>query len=146
MQIREYQNWLQKWDKARNWDKTLPSHTLLHALEELSEISRLVQVIEGYRAADVPTDTLRDALALELSDLQVMIFKLAYQCDIDMQEAMTRGQAKADARFPDPASGPPEQAAYWRRFQSYLEAQGLSEPGASSPAPADPPPTDGTTD
>jgi NTP pyrophosphatase (non-canonical NTP hydrolase) len=122
MHIREYQTWLKEWDQARDWDRVLPSHTLLHAMEEMGEVSKLVQMIEGYRAPD-PADliTIRSELALELSDLQVMLFKLAYLCDIDMEEAMTRGQAKADQRFPDPATGPRERAAYWERFQSFVD-------------------------
>ncbi len=122
MQIREYQNWLKEWDQARDWDRVLPSHTLLHAVEEMGEVSRLVQMIEGYRAPD-PDDleSIRNELALELSDLQVMLFKLAYLCDIDMEEAMIRGQAKADQRFPDPTTGPKERDEYWRRFRSFVE-------------------------
>ena len=42
------------------------------------------------------TEQVRADLALELSDLQVMLFKIAYLCDIDMESAMMRGQAKAD--------------------------------------------------
>lgn len=127
MHIREYQQWLEAWDKARTWDQVLPSHTLLHALEELGEISKLVQMIEGYRAPK-PADLtqLRADLALELSDLQVMLFKIAYLCGIDMEEAMTRGQHKADERFPDPTAGPADQQAYWQRFQTYLADAGLS--------------------
>jgi hypothetical protein len=34
MQIHEYQQWLEAWDKARGWDRVSPSHTLIHALEE----------------------------------------------------------------------------------------------------------------
>jgi NTP pyrophosphatase (non-canonical NTP hydrolase) len=129
MQIRDYQQWLEAWDKARTWDKTLPSHTLLHALEELGEISKLVQMIEGYRTPNpADMDALRADLALELSDLQVMIFKVAYLCGIDMQEAMLRGQQKADQRFPDPSAGPADQQAYWQRFQAYLQQAGLSSP------------------
>ena len=126
MHIQEYQHWLEQWDKARTWDKVLPSHTLLHALEELGEVSKLVQMIEGYREAK-PEDLedLRSELALELSDLQVMIFKLAYQCGIDMETAMIRGQVKADQRFPDPATGPAERDAYWTRFRRYVEDAGL---------------------
>jgi len=128
MQIREYQQWLEAWDKARTWDQVLPSHTLLHALEELGEISKLVQMIEGYRAPK-PADMeqLRAELALELSDLQVMLFKVAYLCGIDMETAMQRGQAKADQRFPDPTTGPAEQAAYWRRFRQYMADARLDE-------------------
>jgi NTP pyrophosphatase (non-canonical NTP hydrolase) len=128
MHIREYQQWLEAWDRARTWDRVLPSHTLLHALEELGEISKLVQVLEGYRDAQgVDVTALRDELALELSDLQVMIFKLAYLCGIDMESALLRGQAKADQRFPDPTTGPAERAAYWQRFREYIAASDLDD-------------------
>jgi len=122
MHIRDYQTWLQEWDKARTWDRVLVSHTLLHALEELGEISKLVQMVEGYREPDPPDpDAVRALLALELSDLQVMLFKIAYQCGIDMQEAMQKGMAKADARFPDPSTGPADRDAYWERFHRHME-------------------------
>lgn len=128
MHIREYQEWLQAWDQARGWDKVLPSHTLLHAMEELGEISKLVQVVEGYRdAGDATPEAVRDALALELSDLQVMIFKIAYLCGIDMETAMSRGQVKADQRFPDPSTGPAESRAYWERFRAFMKANGLDD-------------------
>jgi NTP pyrophosphatase (non-canonical NTP hydrolase) len=128
MHIRDYQQWLEAWDRARDWDRVLPSHTLLHALEELGEISKLVQIIEGYRdpgAADL--DAVRDELALELSDLQVMLFKLAYLCGIDMETALQRGQAKADRRFPDPAAGPADRAAYWQHFRAFLDRTHLDD-------------------
>ena len=132
MHIRDYQAWVEAWDRARTWDRILPSHTLMHALEELGEVSKLVQMIEGYRDPKAKSlDTIRDELALELSDLQVMLFKIAYLCGIDMEEAMQRGQIKADQRFPDPADGPAEQIAYWQRFQNYLTQAGLAD--AASP-------------
>lgn len=129
MHIHEYQEWLEAWDKQRTWDRTLISHTLLHALEELGEISRLVQMLEGYRpVAGDDADAVRDDLALELSDLQVMIFKIAYLAGIDMETAMVRGQAKADQRFPDPSAGPRERDAYWQRFRRYLAENQLDQP------------------
>jgi hypothetical protein len=70
-------------------------------------------------------EQVRDELALELSDLQVMLFKIAYHCGIDIETAKIRGQQKADQRFPDPADGPADQAAYWQRFQQYLTDAGL---------------------
>ncbi len=131
MHIRDYQRWLVEWDTVRTWDRVLLSHTLLHATEELGEISKLVQMIEGYRALDPPDeDAVRDLLALELSDLQVMLFKIAYQCGIDMEDAMRRGQEKADARFPDPGSGPAQRDEYWARFRRRLDA--LDPPGRPS--------------
>ena len=128
MHIHEYQAWLEAWDKARTWDQVLASHTLLHALEELGEVSKLVQIVEGYRdPGQLSLDQVRDELALELSDLQVMLFKIAYLCGIDMEEAMIRGQQKADARFPDPTEGPQSQRAYWQRFRAYLQERNLDQ-------------------
>lgn len=129
MHIRDYQTWLEQWDRARTWEQVTLSHTLLHALEELGEVSKLVQMIEGYRPPR-PADpaALRNELALELSDLQVMVFKIAYLCGIDMEEAMTRGQLKADARYPDPGAGPADTAAYRARFQDYLAQAGVTPP------------------
>ncbi len=126
MHIHEYQAWLEAWDKSRTWEQVTLSHTLLHALEELGEVSKLVQMVEGYRPPQ-PADpaALRAELALELSDLQVMLFKVAYLCGIDMEDAMQRGQRKADARFPDPAAGPADTDAYRARFGAYLRAAGL---------------------
>ncbi len=118
MHIRDYQNWLEEWDKARAWDRVLVSHTLLHALEELGEVSKLVQMLEGYRDLNPPDEqAVRDLLALELSDLQVMLFKIAYQCGIDMEDALRQGQAKADARFPDPSTGRAAQIVYRERLR-----------------------------
>lgn len=123
MHIRDYQRWLEEWDRARTWDQVLLSHTLLHALEEMGEISRLVQMLEGYRPLDPPNEkAVQDLLALELSDLQVFLFKIAYTCGIDMESAMKQGQRKADARFPDPDTGPAERDAYWQRFQANIDA------------------------
>ena len=131
MHIREYQNWLEEWDKVRTWEQVTLSHTLLHALEELGEVSKLVQMLEGYREPrPADPDALREELALELSDLQVMLFKVAYLCGIDMEEAMLCGQRKADARFPDPAAGPADTAAYRARFQTYLADAGVTPPPA----------------
>jgi NTP pyrophosphatase (non-canonical NTP hydrolase) len=128
MHIRDYQRWLEEWDKARTWDRVLPSHTLLHALEELGEVSKLVQMLEGYREPQPANqEEVRAALALELSDLQVMVFKIAYLCGIDMEDAMLRGQRKADDRFPDPSAGPAERRAYWQRFRQYLDNAGLDD-------------------
>ncbi len=122
-----YQRWLEEWDRVRTWDKVLPSHVLLHAMEELGEVSRLVQVVEGYRSMDgVSAEQIRADLELEFSDLQVMLFKIAYLCDIDMESAMMRGQAKADRLFPNPDEGPAERDAYWQRFREYLAKRGLT--------------------
>jgi NTP pyrophosphatase (non-canonical NTP hydrolase) len=100
MYIRDYQRWLEAWDRARGWDRVSPAHTLIHALEELGEVARLVLQLEGYKNGGSPEE-IREELATELSDLLVFVFKLAYQCGIDVEEALKAGQAKADQRWGD---------------------------------------------
>jgi NTP pyrophosphatase (non-canonical NTP hydrolase) len=98
MHIREYQAWLQAYDKARGWDKISPSHSFLHLIEEIGEIAREVEYLEGYREM---TDggTARDRLAEELADAVTFLFKLAYQCGVDLEEALKSNMTKAEARF-----------------------------------------------
>ncbi len=100
MHIREYQRWLEEWDRQRGWDKVLPAHTLVHALEEMGEVARLVLAWEGYKQGE-DRERVRAELAEELSDLFVFLFKLAYQVGVDVEEALKAGQAKAEARYPN---------------------------------------------
>jgi dCTP diphosphatase len=98
MQIREYQTWLQAYDVARGWDKITPAHTFLHLAEELGEIAREVQYLEGYRDAERAGD-LRSSLAEELADCATFLFKLAYLCGVDLEDALRGNMTKAENRF-----------------------------------------------
>jgi dCTP diphosphatase len=100
MDIREYQQWLQTWDEARGWDRVSPAHTLVHALEEMGEVARLVLQWEGYKEPE-SAEALHVQLEEELSDVVVFLFKLAYQTGVDLEDALVRGQAKADSRHAD---------------------------------------------
>lgn len=99
MHIRDYQRWLEEYDRDRGFDRVHPSQTLVHALEELGEIAREVLYLEGYRDTG-DADARRAALAEELADCMTFLFKLAYQFGIDMETALVANQPKADARFP----------------------------------------------
>ncbi len=114
MHIAEYQRWLEEWDRARGWDRVKPSHTLIHALEEMGEVARLVLQWEGYKGAE-SLDKLRADLAEELSDVFVFLFKLAYQCGVDVEAALRAGQIKADERYPDLDQAGAELARYHAR-------------------------------
>ena len=113
MQIHEYQQWLEAWDEARGWDRVSPSHTLIHALEELGEVARLVLQWEGYKQAE-SAEQLHAELEEELSDVFVFLFKLAYQTGVDVEAALVRGQVKAEARYPDLAQA----SAEFERYQA----------------------------
>jgi NTP pyrophosphatase (non-canonical NTP hydrolase) len=98
MRIREYQTWLQAYDEARGWDKISPSHSFLHLIEEVGEIAREVGYLEGYRDAD-DTDEARARLAEELADAATFVYKLAYQCGVDLEDALKANMGKAEHRF-----------------------------------------------
>jgi NTP pyrophosphatase (non-canonical NTP hydrolase) len=98
MHIREYQTWLQAYDEARGWDKISPSHSFLHLVEEIGEIAREVEYLEGYRDAEDDSQV-RGHLAEELADAATFIYKLAYQCGVDLEEALRANMSKAENRF-----------------------------------------------
>jgi NTP pyrophosphatase (non-canonical NTP hydrolase) len=98
MRIREYQIWLQAYDEARGWDKITPAHTFLHLIEEVGEIAREVEYLEGYRDAE-NAGAVRSHLAEELADAATFIYKLAYQCGVDLEDALQSNMTKAESRF-----------------------------------------------
>ena len=114
MEMKAYQDWLQAWDRARGWDRVSPSHTLIHAFEELGEVARLMLQWEGYKEAE-SAEKLHAELEEELSDVFVFLFKLAYQMGIDVEAALARGQAKADGRYEDLAKAEGMLARYHAR-------------------------------
>jgi len=98
MHIREYQIWLQAYDEARGWDKIAPAHSFLHLIEEVGEIAREVEYLEGYRDAE-NAGAIRSRLAEELADAATFIYKLAYQCGVDLEDALHANMTKAESRF-----------------------------------------------
>ena len=98
MHIREYQTWLQAYDEARGWDKITPAHSFMHLIEEIGEIAREVEFLEGYREAD-DAEAARARLAEELADAATFLYKLAYQCGVDLEDALQANMTKAENRF-----------------------------------------------
>jgi NTP pyrophosphatase (non-canonical NTP hydrolase) len=98
MHIREYQTWLHAYDEARGWDKIAPSHSFMHLIEEVGEIAREVEYVEGYRDADDLTKV-SARLAEEPADAATFLFKLAYQCGVDLEDALRASMSKAEERF-----------------------------------------------
>jgi NTP pyrophosphatase (non-canonical NTP hydrolase) len=98
MHIREYQSWLQAYDRERGWDRITPPHTFLHLAEEVGEIARQVEYLEGYRDTD-DAEQARAHLAEELADAATFLYKLAYQCGVDLEDSLKANMAKAENRF-----------------------------------------------
>jgi NTP pyrophosphatase (non-canonical NTP hydrolase) len=112
LEFREYQQKLATLERERGWDRVLPSHTFLHMGEELGEIGRILQCLEGYRTTDHSREALCHDLAGELADLAAFIFKLASQHGIDLDETMRAHLLKFVARYQDIEQGRREMARY----------------------------------
>ena len=129
MEIREFQSWLEEWDHARGWDRVSLAHTLVHALEEMGEVARLVLQWEGYKPMG-SLEQLRLDLGEELSDLLIFLVKIAYQTGIDLEDALLAGQAKANRLHADL----PAAAAELDRYERRQSALGVGR-SASDDAP-----------
>ena len=99
-----------------------PSHTLIHALEELGEVARLVLQWEGYKQAE-SAEKLHAELEEELSDVFVFLFKLAYQTGVDVEAALVCGQAKAGGRYDDLA----EASEMLARYHAVKDKESLAQ-------------------
>jgi len=119
MEIRAFQDWVENWDRERGWDRVLVVHTLAHATEELGEIARAILRCDHYKPSH-SNEATQTELSEELADLFVFLFKIAYQCGIDMDEALRNVQAKVDARFPDTVEANEEVERYLHKQQETL--------------------------
>lgn len=111
-EFEEYQHSLKALEHERGWDRVLPSHTFLHMVEELGEVGRVLQCLEGYRETDLSEAALRRELAVELADLTAFVFKLASQHDIDVGQEMKRHLQKFVDRHRDVSRGREEMDRY----------------------------------
>ena len=126
MEFLEYQQKLLALERERGWDHVLPSHTFLHMGEELGEIGRVLQCLEGYRGTERSREALCEALAGELADLAGFIFKLANQHDIDMDETMRRHLDKYLSRHQNVEEGRRRMTryvAYQKRNLEWIEGK-----------------------
>jgi NTP pyrophosphatase (non-canonical NTP hydrolase) len=121
LEFSEYQRRLLELEQERGWDRVLPSHTFLHMGEELGEIGRVLQCLEGYRTTDLSREELCVELAGELADLTAFVFKLANQHGVDLGQAMQDQLTKFLARYEDVEQGPREMARYVAYQQKNLE-------------------------
>jgi NTP pyrophosphatase (non-canonical NTP hydrolase) len=112
LDLSEYQQRLAALERERGWDRVLPSHTFLHMGEELGEIGRILQCLEGYRTTELDRKELCQELAGELADLTAFVFKLASQHGVDMDQTMQSHLIKFVTRYQDIESGKQEMARY----------------------------------
>ena len=119
MEIAEYQRWLEEYDRLRGWDRVSPSQTLVHLMEELGEVARLVLHLEGYKPGEGREGEIKAELAEELGDTATFLFKSAYQFGIDMEAAMKGNMPKAENRY-SVEEGQADMARYIQRQEENL--------------------------
>jgi NTP pyrophosphatase (non-canonical NTP hydrolase) len=131
MEFSEYQHRLDTLERECGWERVLPSHTFVHMVEEMGEIARLLECMEGYRESDRSPEALRADLAGELADLTGLIVKLANQHNIDIDAAMQAHLIKFVGRTPDKEECRREMARYMAYQERNLAwVKGESELGA----------------
>jgi NTP pyrophosphatase (non-canonical NTP hydrolase) len=67
-------------------------------IEEIGEIAREVEYLEGYRDGQ-DMDEVRACLTEELADAATFLYKLAYQCGINPGDALKAYMPKTENRF-----------------------------------------------
>jgi len=97
MHIRDYQRWVEAYDRARGWERVQPGQTLVHVMEKLGEIAREVLTMEGYKPGEA--EAARARLAEELGDCLTLLIKLAYQYGIDVETVLETVQSKVEERY-----------------------------------------------
>jgi NTP pyrophosphatase (non-canonical NTP hydrolase) len=102
-------------DAARGWQDVEPTHIVLHLVEELGEVARELLIGAGYKtpASDAPDN----AMAGELADLAMLLYKLATRLDIDLDGAVRAKLVGLEQRFPV-ADGPAAMARYQAQNQA----------------------------
>jgi NTP pyrophosphatase (non-canonical NTP hydrolase) len=119
VEIVEYQDWLEEYDRLRGWDRVSPSQTFVHLMEELGEVARLLLHLEGYKPSEGREDEIKTELAEELGDAATFLFKIAYQFGIDMETAMKGNMPKAEGRY-SVEDGRADMARYVQRQEENL--------------------------
>jgi len=94
--LSQWQAWAGEFDRVRGWDATDASQVVTHLVEELGEVAREVLRLEGYKGANQEAG---QALAGELADLLLMVFKLAAQTGLDLGAAVAAKGVELEGRF-----------------------------------------------
>ncbi|MFW9788265.1 MAG: hypothetical protein ACFFE2_03080 [Candidatus Thorarchaeota archaeon] len=101
MHLREIQDKLDKFDKARGWDKFPASLVFAHLIEELGEISRHITVKEGYKVIGLGHKAPKeDEIAREFAQSFNLFMQIASSFGVDLQSAVLSELEIMEERFP----------------------------------------------
>ena len=101
MQLKEIQEKLDTFGKARGWDKFPASLVFAHLIEELGEISRHITVDEGYKVIGLGHEAPdKDNLHREFAQVFNLFTQLANHYNIDLESSILSELVIMDERFP----------------------------------------------
>ncbi len=101
MHLREIQEKLGKFDKARGWDKFPASLVFTHLIEELGEISRHITVDEGYKVIGLGHEAPnKDELHREFAQVFNLFTQIANHYKIDLESSVLSELEIMESRFP----------------------------------------------
>ena len=101
MHLREIQEKLDKFDKARGWDKFPASLVFAHLIEELGEISRHITVDEGYKVIGLGHEAPnKDELHREFAQVFNLFTQIANHYNIDLESSVLSELEIMESRFP----------------------------------------------
>ena len=102
MDLRDIQELLRQFEKARGWDKFPASQVFSHLIEELGEISRHITVEEGYKATGLGHHPPRkDELPREFAQVFSLFMQLANHFKIDVESSILSELELMKERFPE---------------------------------------------
>lgn len=100
MNLREIQEKLDKFDKARGWDKFPASLVFAHLIEELGEISRHITIKEGYKVIGLGHDAPRkEDLNREFAQAFNLFTQIANTFGVDLESAVLSELKIMEDRF-----------------------------------------------
>jgi len=99
--LREIQQRMLEFERARGWDKFLASQVFAHLIEELGEISRYITVEEGYKVVGLGHEAPdRSHLPREFAQVFSLFIQLANHFGVDLESAVVREMEIMEERFP----------------------------------------------
>lgn len=101
MHLKEIQQKLDDFDKARGWDKFPASLVFAHLIEELGEISRHITVDEGYKVIGLGHEAPnKDELSREFAQVFNLFTQIANHYNIDLESSILSELKIMEERFP----------------------------------------------
>ncbi len=101
MHLKEIQEKLDAFDKARGWDKFPASLVFAHLIEELGEISRHITIDEGYKVIGLGHEAPnKDELHREFAQVFNLFTQIANHYNIDLESSILSELEIMEERFP----------------------------------------------